>query len=84
MTSKKTALEQDEQLRTLQMMHTALMRQGGAITIVPTMTHGSGLQVMREGRRVGPLLLASEGQSVGDLAKILLDNIGPELSPGHG
>lgn len=49
----------------------ALLSTDGRIALVPTLTHGLGVQVYRKGRKIGPIILPAEGESVADVLSML-------------
>jgi hypothetical protein len=58
----------DEQLK---LIRQALLSEHGRIRIVLTFTHGHCAQVYQSGRKVGPLIIPSANQNIGDVLKML-------------
>ena len=49
----------------------ALRSPNAAIHVVQTFTHGRALQVKIKSRKIGPLIVVSEGQTLADIAAML-------------
>lgn len=58
---------------TLATIRGAMPSPGASIRIVNTFTHGQAAQVYVGTRKVGPFILPTEGQTLGDVLKMLGD-----------